>query len=317
MLTQKNLAMIKYLICKTGYQETKEYSDDVWVSVETPSRKDLTILENEFGVPTSFLNDVEDPEERPRIEYEDDWRMIIVRVPFKLKEGGDFFGTAPLGILTSGEKFITICHQNVEMIDDLIFFSRRKSFQRKNANDLILHLMLSSAVWFMKYLKRLNAEIKDNELNLQKSIRNEELLEMMRIERTLVHFITSLRGNELLLQKFKNTLPKTQKPFDEDLLEDVEIEVQQARITANVHSDILAGMMDAFAAVISNNVNVIMKRLTSFSIVLMFPTLIASYFGMNLEKSSDLRTPEFFLVILGSVILSAMGIWFFRKKNWL
>jgi len=309
--------MIKYLISKNGFHETKEYSDDVWVNVITPSRKELAILENEFGVPKSFLNDIEDPEERPRIEYEDDWRMIILRVPIKLKEEGDFFGTVPLGILTSGEIFITICHHNAEMIDDLIYFSRRKSFQKKNANDLIMHLMLSSSVWYMKYLKRLNAEIKDGEHNLEKSIRNEELLEMMRIERTLVYFITSLRSNELLLQKFKSILPKTQKSFDEDLLEDVEIEVQQARITANVYSDILTGMMDAFASVISNNVNVVMKRLTSFSIVLMFPTLIASYFGMNLERGSNIWTTEFVIVIAISIAMSLIGIWFFRRKNWL
>jgi len=309
--------MIKYLICKNGFQETKEYSDDVWVNVITPSRKDLTVLENTFGVPISFLNDIEDIEERPRIEYEDDWRMIIVRVPIKLQKEGDLFGTVPLGILTSGEKFITVCYQDVEMIDDFIFFSRRKSFQTKNANNLILHLMLSSSVWFMKYLKRLDAEIKEAEMQLQKSIRNEELLEMMRIERTFVHFITSLRGNELLLQKFKSILPKTQKSFDEDLLEDVEIEVQQARITANVHSDILSGMMDAFAAVISNNVNVIMKRLTSFSIVLMVPTLIASYFGMNLERHSEIWTFQFYAVIVVSIIISVIGVYFLRKKNWL
>jgi magnesium transporter len=309
--------MVKYLISKNGFYETREYSDDVWVNVINPTRKELTMLENDFGVPTSFLSDIEDTEERPRIEYEDDWRMIIIRVPIKLQEESDFFGTVPLGILTSGEKFITICHHNAELIDDFIYFSRRKLFQRKNANDLILHLMLSSSVWFMKYLKRLNAEIKEAEINLQKSIRNEELLEMMRIERTLVYFITSLRGNELLLQKFKSVLPKTQKSFDEDLLEDVEIEMQQARISTNVHSDILTGMMDAFASVISNNVNVVMKRLTSISIVLMFPTLIASYFGMNLEKSSEIWTFSFFIVIAVSIFISAMGVWFFRKKQWL
>jgi len=309
--------MIQYLISKNGFQETKEYSDDVWVNTIKPNRREITILENEFGVPASFLNDIEDDEERPRIEYEDDWRMIIIRVPIKLKKEDDFFGTVPMGILTSGEKFVTVCHHDVEMIDDLIFFSRRKSFQEKNANDLILHSMLSSSVWFMKYLKRLNAEINDVEMQLQRSIRNEELLEMMRIERTLVHFITSLRSNELLLQKFKTVLPKTLKPYDEDLLEDVGIEVQQARTTATVYSDILAGMMDAFAAVISNNVNVIMKRLTSFSIILMFPTLVASYFGMNLQREDYIWTSEFTVVIAISVLISILGVWFFRKKRWM
>jgi magnesium transporter len=309
--------MIQYLVSKNGFQETKEYSDDVWVNVIKPNRKEISILENEFGVPASFLNDIEDNEERPRIEYEDDWRMIIIRVPIKLQKEDDFFGTVPLGILTSGEKFVTICHHHAEMIDDLIYFSRRKSFQQKNANDLILHLMLSSSVWFMKYLKRLNVEMNEAEMQLQRSIRNEELLEMMRIERTLVHFITSLQSNELLLTKYKTILPKSGKSFDEDLLEDVEIEVQQARITARVYSDILTGMMDAFAAIISNNVNVIMKRLTSFSIVLMFPTLVASYFGMNLERESQIWTTEFLIVILASVFISGVGVYFFRKKNWL
>ncbi|MDR1951303.1 MAG: magnesium transporter CorA family protein [Bacteroidales bacterium] len=310
--------MIKYLISKgSGFIETKEYNDDVWVNVIKPNRREITVLENEFGVPSEFLSDIEDDDERPRIEYEDDWRLIIIRVPYKLKEEGDFFGTVPLGILMSGEKFITICHHDVEMIDDLVYFSRRKSFGRKNANDLIMHLMLSASVWFMKYLKRLNAEIKDAENQLQKSIRNEELLEMMRIERTLILFITSLRGNELLLQKFKNILPKTDRPFDDDLLEDVEIEVQQARVTATVYSDILAGMMDAYAAVISNNVNVIMKRLTSFSIVLMFPTLVASYFGMNLQVEDNIWTWEFTVVIVASIAISALGVWFFKRKRWM
>jgi len=309
--------MIQFLICKNGFQETKEYSDEVWINAIKPNHREITILENEFGVPISFLNDIEDDEERPRVEYENDWRMVIIRVPVKLKKEEDFFGTVPLGILTSGEKFITICHHSVEMIDDLIYFSRRKEFQQKNTNDLILHLMLSSSVWFMKYLKHLNTKINDVEMQLQRSIRNEELLEMMRVERTLVHFITSLRSNELLLQKFKTILLKTQKPFDEDLLEDVEIEVQQALTTATVYSDILSGMMEAFAAVISNNVNVIMKRLTAFSIILMFPTLVESYFGMNLQREDYIWTMEFIIIIAASVFLSLLGVVFFRKKNWM
>jgi len=309
--------MIQFLICNKGFQETNAYTDDVWVHVIKPDRQEITILENDFGVPASFMNDIQDSDERPRIETEDNWRMIIIRVPIKLEKENGSFGTVPLGILTSGEKFITVCYHDLEMIDDFIFFSRRKSFEKIKANDLILHLMFSSSIWFIKYSKLLDAEINHIESQLQRSIRNEELLEMMRIEHTLVHFITSLQSNELLLRKFKTILTKTQTPFDDDLLEDVEVELLQAQTTANVYSDILAGMMDAFSSIISNNVNGIMKRLTAFSIVLMFPTLVASYFGMNLQREDHIWTAEFSLIIAASVLISLIGVWFFRKKNWM
>jgi magnesium transporter len=309
--------MIRYLLCKDGFHETKDYSDDVWVNVVHPNHQEIEILEQQFGVPALFLNDIKDDEERPRIEYEGDWRMIIIRVPVKLNKAGEYFETVPLGILTSNEKFITVCHHNVEMVKDLIFFSRRKSYGFKNANDLILYLMISSSVWFMKYLKLLSAKIDNAETQMQKSVHNQELLEMMRVEHTLVHFITSLRSNELILSKFRTILQKTGEPFDENLLDDAEIELHQAQTTTDVYSNILTAMMDAFGSIISNNVNTIMKRLTSVSIVLMVPTLVASYFGMNLEKSSEIWTPEFFSVISGSLIIAIMSVLYFRKKNWL
>ena len=310
-------AMIKYLVCKNGYHEVPEYCSKAWMRVTNPTPKEIQFLIEKFEVPESFFSDIEDMEERPRVEYEDGWRMIIMRLPCKSEESENFFSTVPLGVLSNGDTFITVSHKHLEMIDDFILHSRRKSFQEKSNTDLILHLMLSAAVWFMKYLKVINLEIKDAEIQLQRSIRNEELLELMRIERTLVYFITSLRGNEILIQKLKILFKQKRMKHDSDLLEDVEIEMQQARTMANVYSDVLTGMMDAFAAVINNNVNVIMKRLTSISIVLMFPTLIASYFGMNVEAESQIWTFEFFMVIAVSVFISIIGVYFFKKKQWL
>ena len=309
--------MIKYLVCKSGYHEVPEYCSKAWVRVTNPTQKEIQFLMETFEVPESFFNDIEDTEERPRVEYEDGWRMIIMRLPCKSEESESFFSTIPLGVLTNGDTLITVSHKRLEMIDDFILHSRRKSFQEKSNTDLILHLMLSAAVWFMKYLKVINLEIKDAEIQLQRSIRNEELLELMRIERTLVYFITSLRGNEILIQKLKILFKQKRMKHDNDLLEDVEIEMQQARTMANVYSDVLTGMMDAFAAVINNNVNVIMKRLTSFSIVLMFPTLIASYFGMNLQVEDNIWSWEFLVVISASLILSVVGVYFFRKRQWM
>jgi magnesium transporter len=282
-----------------------------------PTPEEQTFLTEEFGAPEPFLRDIEDNEERPRVEYEDGWRMIIIRVPFKSLEQENLYSTVPLGILTSGEKFITVCHSEVEMMKDFIKYTRRKSFEEKNASDLILHLQLSAAVWFMKYLKMINYEIQDAEKQLQTSTRNEELLELMRLERTLTYFVTSIRGNEILLQKFNSILKQRHMKYDTDLFEDVEIEMQQARSTANVYSEILSGMMDAFAAVINNNVNVILKLLTAINIILMLPTLIASFYGMNLEEGSTIHNPRFYIVIFCSLMLAVIITLYFRKKRWL
>jgi len=309
--------MINYLVCKKGFYGVEKYSSKAWVNVMCPTPEEQTFLIDEFGVPEPFLKDIEDNEERPRVEYEDGWRMIIIRLPYKSLEQENLYTTVPLGILSSGEKFITVCHSEVEMLGDFIKYTRRKNFEEKHASDLILHLQLSAAVWYMKYLKMINSEIKDAEEQLQTSIRNEELLELMRLERTLTYFVTSIRGNEILLQKFRSILKQRHMKYDSDLFEDVEIEMQQARTTANVYSEILAGMMDAFAAVISNNVNVIMKRLTSFSIILMLPTLIASFYGMNLEVGTTIYNPGFYLVIVASLLLSVLITMFFKKKRWL
>jgi len=310
--------MITYMVCKNGYREVPEYCTKAWVRVTCPTQEETQFLIEKFHVPQSFFNDIEDMEERPRVEYEDGWRMIIMRLPHKSEETeNSLFTTVPLGVLTNGDTLISVSHKRLEMMDDFIVYSRRKAFEEKSNTDLILHLLVSAAVWYMKYLKVINLEIKDAENQLQRSVRNEELLELMRLERTLVYFITSLRGNEILIQKLKILFKQKRMKYDNDLLEDVEIEMQQARTMANVYSDVLAGMMDAFAAVISNNVNAIMKRLTSLSIVLMFPTLIASYFGMNVESDSHIWTFEFFIVIAASVFVSIVGVYFFRKRQWL
>jgi len=304
------------MVCKNGYYETPEYSSKAWIQVTAPSKDDIHFLIEEFGVPDSFFNDIEDIEERPRVEYEDGWRMIIMRLPYKQEESVNSFTTLPFGVLTNGDTIITVSYKHLEMIDDFILYSRKKIFEEKSNTDLILHLLLSSAVWFMKYLKIINLEIKDAEKQMERSIRNEELLELMRLERNLVYFITSIRGNEILIQKLKILFKQKRMKFDDDLLEDVEIEVQQARTMANVYSDVLAGMMDAFASITSNNLNIVMKRLTSFSVIIMLPTLVASYYGMNLEKGTTIHNAQFFMVIAGSLVLSVICVIYFLKKHW-
>lgn len=185
----------------------------------------------------------------------------------------------------------------------------------RNKLDLILRLIYSSAVWFLKYLKQINLDISAAEKELERSIRNEDLLRLMRLQKTLVYFNTSIRGNEVMIGKLKTIFQDTDY-LDKELVEDVIIELKQALNTVNIYSDILTGTMDAFASIISNNVNTIMKRMTSLSIVLMLPTLIASFYGMNVDIHLEEVPFAFSLIVLFSIGLSTLAFVIFRKIKW-
>lgn len=309
--------MLNYFVCQGGFYETDHWVPDCWINVVRPTESDLSLLKDKFDVPVSFLNDIEDNEERPRMEHEEGWRLVILRVPFRTDDSDNPFITVPMGIISKGDLFISVCHYEVEMINDFVLFSRRKLYLGKKREDLLLHLMLSSAVWFMKYLKQVNVQIKQGEDELEKSVRNEELHRLMKLERTLVYFITSIRGNEILMIKLKSMFKQSAIAYDLDLLEDVEIEIQQAHSSANIYSHILSSMMDTFASIISNNLNIIMKRLTSISIILMIPTLIASFYGMNVPNGIESSVFGFMGIIVVSLLLSVMALVFFKKRKWL
>lgn len=178
-----------------------------------------------------------------------------------------------------------------------------------------MRLIHSSAVWFLKYLKQINAEVANAEKALEKSIRNEDLLQLMNLEKSMVYFNTSIRGNEVMLAKLQNIF-QDPKYIDKELVEDVEIELRQAHLTVNIYSDILTGTMDTFASIISNNVNTIMKRMTSTSIILMVPTLIASFYGMNVPILGENMPHAFAAIVLLSLSISTVAFIIFRKIKW-
>jgi magnesium transporter len=220
-----------------------------------------------------------------------------------------------LGILFKDDIFVTICFFKTEVLDDFIIYSNRKNIIKRDNFDLVFKLLLSSSAWFLKYLKQINLRIKIAETKLEKSIRNEDLQTLLEIEKCLVYFTTSLKGNDILTHRIKN-LKEYKATFDEDLVEDVDIELRQAQETTKIYSDILSGMMDAYASVISNNLNVIMKQLTSISIILMIPTLIASLYGMNVPNSFENNKWGFFIIFLISLMLSGFGVFVFMKRKW-
>lgn len=201
------------------------------------------------------------------------------------------------------------------MLPDFMLHMQRKRLTVDSNWDLVFRLFLSSSVWYLKYLKQIDNQSRAVEKELERSIQNAELQRLLKIEKSLVFFITSLRGNDNLLIKLKNL--KTQRQyFDPDLFEDVEVELRQAQDSARIYSDILSGTMDAFASVISNNLNIIMKRMTALSVLLMIPTLIASLYGMNVPNSLQENTYGFIIISLVSIAFSGIGFLAIRRMKW-
>lgn len=307
--------MRKFLCNEKGFLEKENWEAGCWIHVEVPVPDDIRYLTEKLKVPDSFLSDIEDADERPRIEEEDGWTLIILRIPYR-KEGNDIpYVTVPLGFIMKEGYFITVCHYNTDMLPDFIRYVNRKRLTIGKSWDLLFRLFLSSSVWYLKYLKQISNQSRQVEKELERSIENEELQRLLKIEKSLVFFITSMRGNDNLLIKLKNM--RSQRPyFDEDLVEDVEIELRQALDSARIYSDILSGTMDAYASVISNNLNVIMKRMTSISLLLMIPTLIASLYGMNVPNSLSDKPYGFILIFGISVLFSGLAFLGLKKRNW-
>ena len=305
-----------YLYCgEAGLVEEQEWLPNSWVNVECPDADDFDFLTKTLGVPESFLDDIADVDERSRTEIEGDWLLTILRIPVQSDVAGIPFTTVPLGVITNNDIIVSICYYHSEMLTDFIEHTRKKSVLVRNKLDLIFRLIYSSAVWFLKYLKQINVDVTAAEKELEKSIKNEDLLRLMKLQKTMVYFNTSIRGNEVLIGKLKTIFSDTDY-LDADLVEDVVIELKQAYNTVNIYSDILTGTMDAFASIISNNVNVIMKRMTSLSITLMIPTLIASFYGMNVDIHLEEMPHAFAWIVIASVVLSGLSFVLFKKIKW-
>ncbi|WP_294632127.1 magnesium transporter CorA family protein [uncultured Bacteroides sp.] len=307
--------MRTYLDCESGFIEKAQWMPNCWINVECPDDDDFDFLTKKLKVPESFLEDIADADERPRTETEENWLLTILRIPMQSNQQDIPFITVPIGIITNDKIIVSVCYHKTELIPDFILHARHKGTTVNNKLDLILRMIHSSAVWFLKYLKQINNEVASAEKKLENSIRNEDLLRLMKLQKTLVYFKTSIRGNEVMIGRLRNIFQNTSY-LNKELLEDVVIELKQAYDTVNIYSDILTGTMNASASIISNNVNAIMKRMTSLSITLMIPTLIASFYGMNVDIHLEDFPYAFFFIILISAILSAGIFICFKKIKW-
>ena len=290
-----------------------DWQPNCWIQVTCPTEEDQEYLEDKFNIPDYFLSDISDTDERARYEYDDGWMLIILRIPYvKEIRSRTPYTTVPLGIIHKRDVTITVCYYETNMMIDFVSYQQKRGVGFTDYVDMIFRLFLSSAVWYLKRLKQINTLIEKAKHNLDHGVNNESLIGLSRLQDSLTYFITSIRGNETLLAKLKFKLQVDE--LDADLIEDVNIEMSQARETTNIYADILESTMDTYSSIINNNMNTVMRTLTSVSIIMMFPTLISSIFGMNLINGMEECRYGFLIAMVLSVFVSGIS-WVILKRK--
>ncbi len=298
---------------KGGLHTINEWEPNCWMQITCPTEEDRKMLEERFEIPDYFLSDISDTDERARYEYDDGWMLIILRIPYvKEVRSRTPYTTVPLGIIHKRDVTITICYYETNMMIDFVSYQQRRGEGFVDYVDMIFRMFLSSAVWYLKRLKQINLIIDKAKRDMDHNVDNASLISLSRLQDSLTYFLTAIRGNETLLQKLRFKLQVDE--LDADLIEDVNIEMSQARETARIYSEILDSTMETYRGIINNNMNTVMRTLTSVSIILMFPTLISSLFGMNLINGMEEKFWGFPIALAISIVVS-VGSWAFLRSK--
>jgi magnesium transporter len=314
--------MIKYYIKESGIlKQIDTLKPSCWAFIAPPFElNELETLAEEQSIPLDFLTDPLDINEKSRYEREENVRLIIFNTPLlneTEKETDAIYVTVPIGIVLTADNIFTITNFDNPVLEKFLA-SKVKNFDPADEKMFVLKLFEQTVYRFLECLKKLNLKKNLIEQELYNSSRNEELQQLLRIEKSLVYFVNSLSDNDLLKMKIKRTdfLQIRDLEDHSDLFEDIIIDCNQATEMSNVYTNILGSTMEAYASIISNNLNVFIQRLTVVTIILMVPTLVASFYGMNLKSLPFQDHPgAFYLLLLGSVILGLLLIWFFRRKK--
>ncbi len=303
-------------VSKQRFAPVQSMDEAFWIHLQNPTAEEVTELVQKYELPADFIEDLEDADENARMEYEDGAMLLIIRVPlfYKHKTATVPFATSPLGIIAIPDKLITISFYENEVLT-LYLDGKNRPFEITQQS-FILHINLRNATYYLKFLKEINRRTSRIENELHQSMRNKELIRLLRLEKSLVYFNTSLKTNEIILERMQRSRWLQNDPDAEDLIDDVIIENKQAIEMANIYSSILSGMMDAFASIISNNLNVVMKFLTSITIMLALPTLIASIYGMNVELPLMHKPYAFAIIMGGAAFLTVLLIIVFIRKKY-
>lgn len=298
--------------------EINKPESGIWVNL-VPPFKDEEFIELSEGleIPIEFLRDSLDIDERPRFEIEDNVKFIVIKTPTENNSFNDsdaFYITIPICIILTHNQIVTVnSFDNGAIKKFLSTFQKRHPDKR---NMMVLKIFEKIVQDFLNYLKEINHKRNQFETSLYDSNSNEDLLNLMRIQKSLVYFVTALRSNEMLMMKLERTNFLGLNEEEREFLQDLIVDTSQALEMANIYTTILSSTMDAFASIISNNLNNVMKRLTSITIILSLPILVTSIYGMNVKLPYQDTTHAFYIPVILSLVISVIIGWYFLKKKW-
>ncbi|MCK6539130.1 MAG: magnesium transporter CorA family protein [Anaerolineales bacterium] len=303
-----------YKTTEQGLEQLDTMTNGVWVKAIDPTPEEIGQLVN-WGVDVDYINYSLDLDEMPRMERDEDYTFILIRIPHRQPESDIPYITIPLGIMIRGNMIVTICKYDKDMFR-VLSNGKYRMLKTGKRYRFALYIFLETATRYLAHLREINRTTEMIEDQLQKSTRNRELMELLKYQKSLTYFATALRSNEVMMERVQRTQIFNYYEEDQELLEDVLTENQQAIQMTSINTEILASMMDAFASIISNNLNVVMKALAAITIVLNLPTIVASFYGMNVTLPAQ-DHPFAFLSIIGITVgLTAIATYIFYKRDW-
>ena len=292
-----------------------------WISLIKPTAEELLLTERITGAPQDFIRSALDPEESSRIEIEDNHILVLINVPVNHEASPGEYDTIPLGMVVTPDYFVTICQEYNEVLQSFKG-TRYRYFSTFKRTRFLFQLLYHSALLFLIDLRQMARKSDKIEHDLRLSMKNEELFQLLDLQKGLTYYSMSLRSNRVVVERLLRLCSNPQvshlikiREEDEDLLDDVRVEYDQAIEMAQIQTDVLAGMMDAFASVISNNLNMVMKFLASVTIVISIPTMISSFFGMNVPVPWTSHPLGFYIVGFVSVVLTIAATVILWKKR--
>ena len=301
--------MQTYWKTTNGLRTIDKWEPNCWVQVTCPTQEDIDFLEKKLGIPDYYISDIADTDERARYDIDEGWILIILRIPYvKEMRSRTPYTTIPLGIIMKGDVLITVCNFETNMMIDFVSYQQKRGLGFTDSVDMIFRLFLCSAVWYLKRLKQISLLIDKAKRNLDRNVNNTDIIALSRLQDSLTYFVTSIRGNENLLSKLKFKLPVDE--LDADMIEDVNIEMSQARETCNIYTNILDSTMDTYASIINNNVSSVMKVLTSIEPDQRHGTRLV---GIPLRRCTLRRRYRALLVVFQTQNVDL--IYFSTKKN--
>ncbi len=287
-----------------------------WVNIVDPTEEEIVYVSENLKIPIEYLKAALDEEERARIEVDEECTIVLIDIPVASKDAAErgIYYTIPLGIIINNENIVTVSLRENLVIKPFLENTVKYCWTFKKTR-FLLQILYRNSIVYLQYLRNIDKTSDVIESRLHRSLKNEELIQLLELEKSLVYFSTSLKSNEIVLEKIQRANLIKMYPDDMELLEDVIIENKQAIEMANIYSNILTGTMDAYASVISNNLNMVLKFLTSVTIIISIPTMVASFFGMNVHVPFENNMHAFVIIFIMSTLFSViLAVVMFRKE---